>query len=178
MPATPAGEAPSRVSGSVAMRCSTPNSRAIGAVTKLLVAVMMAQSSPSRGAGAPARALRRPIIGRMLAFMNSRASASSSPRRMARERARAEVEELVDVERAGLVLLVELAVLRLVDVAVEHALLDQELRPLVVAVAGEQGVVEVEENEIHGALELHAMRGQSRFPRRPLVLPESASIRR
>ena len=98
--------------------------------------------------------------------------------RIARERGELEVEELADIERAGLVLREEFVVLRLVDATVEHALLDQELRPLVVAVAGEEGVVEVEENEIHGALELHAMRGQSRFPRRPLVLPESASIRR
>ena len=70
--------------------------------------------------------------------------------RIARERRELEVEERADIERAGLVLCEELVVLRFVDVTVEDALLDQELRPLVVAVAGEEGVVEVEENEIHG----------------------------
>ena len=72
------------------------------------------------------------------------------------ERARAigdrrelEVEELVDVERAVLVALVEPLVLRVVVVRVEHALLDQELRPGVVAVAVEECVVEIEEGELH-----------------------------
>ena len=60
-----------------------------------------------------------------------------------------EVEEGEDVERARLVLLVELDVLRLLHFAVEHALADEELRPGEVGVAGEQGVVEVEEDEIH-----------------------------
>ena len=67
--------------------------------------------------------------------------------RMARQRLQLEIEKLVDVERARLVLLVELLVARFVHLAVEHALLDQELRPFEVAVAGEQRVVEIEEGE-------------------------------
>jgi hypothetical protein len=59
-----------------------------------------------------------------------------------------EVEELVDVERAVLVALVEPFVLRVVVARVQDALLDQELRPLVIAVAIEQRVVEVEEGEL------------------------------
>src|SRR5262245_5004385 len=73
------------------------------------------------------------------------------PARMARERNELEIEELVDIERAGLVLAEELVVLRLVALAVEHAALDQELRPLVIAVTGEKRVVEVEERELHAA---------------------------
>src|SRR5262245_36877805 len=67
--------------------------------------------------------------------------------RMARQRLQLEIEELMDVQRAGLVLVVELLVARFVDFAVEHALLDQELGPLEIAVAREQRVVEVEEDE-------------------------------
>ncbi len=69
--------------------------------------------------------------------------------RVARERRELELQELEDVERAPLVLREELVVPRLVRRAVEHAALDQELRPLVVAVAGEERVVEVEEDEVH-----------------------------
>jgi hypothetical protein len=61
-----------------------------------------------------------------------------------------EVEEGMDVERAGLVLFVEFDVARFMHFAVEHALADQELRPLEIRIAGEQGVVEVEECQVHG----------------------------
>ena len=81
--------------------------------------------------------------------MNSRCHSSSTRARVARQRLQLEIEKLVDVERARLVLLVELLVARFVHLAVEHALLDQELRPLEVAVAGEQGVVEIEQGEPH-----------------------------
>ena len=60
-----------------------------------------------------------------------------------------EVEELEDVEGAGLVLVVEGLVAGLIDLPVEDALGDQKLGPLEIRVAGEQGVVEVEEDEIH-----------------------------
>jgi len=60
------------------------------------------------------------------------------------ERPKGEAEELVDVERAGHVLLVVGSILRLVLLAPQHALVDQELAPLIVAVASEQGVVEIE----------------------------------
>lgn len=69
--------------------------------------------------------------------------------RVAGEGGELEVEEFEDVERAGLVLFVERDVLRFLHLAVEHALADEELRPGEVGVAGEQGVVEVEEDEIH-----------------------------
>jgi hypothetical protein len=36
------------------------------------------------------------------------------------------------------------------DVAVEHTLADQELRPFEIRIAIEQGVVEVEQGEFHG----------------------------
>ena len=59
-----------------------------------------------------------------------------------------EVEELVDVERAVLVALEEPLVLRVVGLGLEHALLDEVLRPEIVAVALEQRVVQVEEDEL------------------------------
>ena len=55
--------------------------------------------------------------------------------RMRRERRELEVEELVDVERAVLVALVEPLVLRVVFAGMQHALLDQELRPRVIGIA-------------------------------------------
>src|SRR5574341_318803 len=74
------------------------------------------------------------------------------------ERTQREAEVLVDVERARLVLLVVLRILRLVLVARQHAAIDQELAPLVVAVAGEQRVVEVEQGQVHGSSERKASR--------------------
>jgi len=68
-------------------------------------------------------------------------------RRVARERAERKLEVFVDVERARLVLLEEHVVLGFVLLAVEHAPVDEELAPLVVAVAHEQGVVEVEQDQ-------------------------------
>ena len=64
--------------------------------------------------------------------------------RVARQPLQLKVEKLVNIEGAVLVLLVERIVARLVHLAVEHALLGQELRPLKVAVAAQQGVVEIE----------------------------------
>ena len=124
-----------------------PNSRAIGAVTKLLVAVITTRRSP-RWRSTSARAESR-MIGRILRCHELAMPRVEHGARMARQRLQLEVEELVDVERAGLVLLVELVVARFVDLAVEHALLDQELRPLEIAVAREQRVVEIEERELH-----------------------------
>ena len=69
--------------------------------------------------------------------------------RVVGERPQRKAEEFVDVQRAGLVLLVERTVLRFVVGALEHAAIDQELAPLVVAVAGEQRVVEVEQGQAH-----------------------------
>src|SRR2546430_1420330 len=64
-----------------------------------------------------------------------------------RERGELEFEGLADVERAFLVLAEETVVLRLVFGAIEHAALDEELRPFVVAVSREQRVVEIEERQ-------------------------------
>src|SRR5574340_869257 len=63
---------------------------------------------------------------------------------MAGQRLELEIEKLVDVQGARLVLLVELGVACLVDLAVEYALADEELRPFEVRIAAEQGVVEIE----------------------------------
>ena len=68
---------------------------------------------------------------------------------MARQRLQLEIEKLVDVQRPGLVMLEELLVARFVDFAIEHAFFDQKLCPLEIAVAGQQGVVQVEESEAH-----------------------------
>jgi hypothetical protein len=65
------------------------------------------------------------------------------------ERPQREAEKLVDVQGAGLVLLVERAVLRLLGFAHQYAAVDQELAPLIVAVAGEQRVIEVEKSQAH-----------------------------
>ena len=150
MPATLPVKRPLRCSGSVAIRCSTPNSRAIGAVTKLLVAVMIAHRSPAARCLRTSSRAGAPIIGRMRAAMKSRVPALEVGRLVRGERAQREAEELVDVERAGDVLVVVGAVLRLVALALEHAAVDEELAPLVVAVAGEERVVEVEQGQPHG----------------------------
>jgi hypothetical protein len=73
--------------------------------------------------------------------------------RVVGERAQGEAQVFVDVERAGDVLLVVDAVLRLVLRAVDHAPVAHELAPFVVAVAGEQRIVEVEQGQAHAARE-------------------------
>ncbi len=69
---------------------------------------------------------------------------------VAGQRLQLEVEEFEDVEGARLVLIVKNLVAGFVDFLVEYAFGNQELGPLEVGVAGEQGVVQVEEYEIHG----------------------------
>ena len=64
--------------------------------------------------------------------------------RMARQRLQLKIEKLMDIERAVPVLIEELLVARLVHLAVEHALLDQELRPFKIAVAGQQRIIQIE----------------------------------
>jgi hypothetical protein len=125
------------------------SSRAIGPVMKLLVAVTMAHSAPvSRW---PLTRPRAPSDrrGRICFVMNSACQASSSCATMARQRCELKIQELVDVERPGLVLFVEVRVACLVKLAVEHAFRDEELRPLEVGVSGEQRVVEVEKHQFH-----------------------------
>ena len=90
---------------------------------------------------------------------------------MTREGLQPKIEKLMDVERARAVLLVEVMVLRLVDFPVENALLHQELRPLEVAVPGEQGVVEIEQGKAHdersGRPAVSIWRGGNRAKMRP-----------
>ena len=64
---------------------------------------------------------------------------------VAGKRCELEVEKFVDIERAGLVLLVEAQVLGLVGIPLEDAVIDQELRPFVVAVPAEEGIVEIKQ---------------------------------
>ena len=68
---------------------------------------------------------------------------------MPRERLQLKIEKLPDVQCPGLVLLVKILIARLVDFTIEHTLLNQELRPFEIAVAGEKRIVEVEERELH-----------------------------
>ena len=51
--------------------------------------------------------------------------------------------------RTRLVLLVEFDIAGLMNFAVEHSLLDQVLSPLEVAIACEQGIIEVKQSEVH-----------------------------
>ncbi|MNT69578.1 hypothetical protein D3C72_2079060 [compost metagenome] len=70
--------------------------------------------------------------------------------REAGQRRQLEIEEFVDIQRAGLVLLVEVVVLPRVVLGVEDAAFDQEFRPFAVGVANDQGVVQVKQGKIHG----------------------------
>ena len=63
--------------------------------------------------------------------------------RITRQRLQLKIEKLVYVERAFFVLLVEFLITRFVDFAIEYTLLDQKLRPLKVAVAGKQRVIQI-----------------------------------
>src|SRR5690348_5437763 len=94
-------------------------------------------------------------------------------RRVLGERPQGEAEIFVDVERAGDVLLVIAPVLRLVVRAIEHAAIDEKLPPLVIAVPGEQRVVQVEEHEAHGAPD-----STGGTAARWLALPRSGAARR
>ena len=67
--------------------------------------------------------------------------------RVARQRLELKIEEFVDIQRAGLVLIVKCLIARLVHFTVKHAALDQELRPLEIAVAGKQRVVQIEKHQ-------------------------------
>ena len=62
-----------------------------------------------------------------------------------RQRRQLEGEKRADVQRAGLVIAIEAVVLELLMGLVDGADAGQEAAPFVVAVDGQQGVVEVEE---------------------------------
>ena len=69
---------------------------------------------------------------------------------MCRERRQGKAQEGVDIQRAGLVVGIELIVLALLFGFIHHAAPDEETSPLVVAVGGDEGVIEVKEGQIHG----------------------------
>ncbi|MCY1537503.1 hypothetical protein D9M68_729990 [compost metagenome] len=71
--------------------------------------------------------------------------------RVGRQRPQRKAQERLDVQRARLVVVVELVVLLPVNFLVDDAQADQEAAPFVVAVGRDQGVVEVKECQIHGA---------------------------
>jgi len=104
------------------------------------------------------RACRRADHGRNAAAHELGMPAFQLLGRVCGERPQREAEEFVDVERARLVLLVELGVLCLVLLALQHPLVDEELAPLVIGVARKQRIVEIEQAELHGSSALSASR--------------------
>ena len=66
----------------------------------------------------------------------------------------AEFEEFEDIQRASLVFVQETQVFALVGFAIDEILLDQKAAPQIVAVPGQQGVVEVENCQAHGVLSI------------------------
>ena len=68
-----------------------------------------------------------------------------------------EGEVLVDVERSRDVLLVISSVLRFIALAMEHPVVHQELPPFIVAIAGEQRVVQIEKSQAHARPSLAAV---------------------
>ncbi len=65
------------------------------------------------------------------------------------QRAQRKCEEGVNIQPPGLVIIVKSLVFGFVMRAIDHAFGDEELPPLVVGVAGQQGVVEIEQDEVH-----------------------------
>jgi hypothetical protein len=55
----------------------------------------------------------------------------------------------VDIQRTRLVLFVKRMIARRMQFAIQHAVLNQELRPFKVGIACQQGVVEVKQNQFH-----------------------------
>ena len=81
--------------------------------------------------------------------------------RITRQRRQLKIQKLEDVERPGLVLLVEVVVLRFVGLAFEHAFVDEELCPFIIAVARKQRVVQVEKRQFHGLFACNLMVSRS-----------------
>lgn len=65
------------------------------------------------------------------------------------QRAQLKIQKLVDVQRASLVVCKKLIVSRFKLGPVQNAFVDQELRPSMVGVNGQQGVVQVKQCEFH-----------------------------
>ena len=66
---------------------------------------------------------------------------------MFRERPQLKLEKGMNVEPAGFVIGEEACISALVAFGVDHAGFDQKLRPTVIAVTGDQGVVQIEERQ-------------------------------
>src|SRR5262249_12083696 len=81
--------------------------------------------------------------------------------RMTRQRLQLKIQKLVNVERARFVLFEERLIARLVDFAVEHPFVNQELSPLEIAVASEQRIIEVEQCEAHKGAAATLRRGKA-----------------
>ncbi len=69
---------------------------------------------------------------------------------MPSQRLQLEIEEFVNIERAGFVGFVEMAIARFVDLPIEHFLFDEELRPFEIAVSCQERVIQIEQGEAHG----------------------------
>src|SRR3954463_4138519 len=70
---------------------------------------------------------------------------------MTRQRLQLKIQKLMYIQRSGFILLVEFDILRFVHFSVEHALLNQELRPLEIAITSQKRIVEVKQRQIHDA---------------------------
>ncbi len=69
--------------------------------------------------------------------------------RQARQGFQGKTQKLEDVQGAGPVLIVEALVLALVAIRIHHPLARQEASPEVITVAGDEGVVQVENGQFH-----------------------------
>src|SRR5258706_530059 len=62
------------------------------------------------------------------------------------------IEELANIERAGFIGFVEVAIARIVNLPIKYFLFDQELGPFEIAVSGKEGIVQIEQGEAHGGV--------------------------
>ena len=124
-----------------------PSRAAIGSVRKRLVAVVSTSRSPAPRWRSTSSNDAAPSRGAIDVATKRSRSGAHCRRRAAGERRRVEGAELGGGDRAARVALGDVAVARREVVAIEHALVDQELAPQHVAVAGEQRVVEVEQRQ-------------------------------
>ena len=95
---------------------------------------------------------------------------------MFRQGAQLKIQELVNVQFANPVLVIEAPVLALVVGAIHDALFDQETAPQVITVTGDQCVVEVEQCQAHAYSSRKKNRSQAytkRLRRRLRGLPRA-----
>lgn len=70
--------------------------------------------------------------------------------RVVGQRCELEVEESLNVQHAGTILRIKVVILSREILPVDDPFIDQILCPGVIAVAGQQGMVEVEQGKLHG----------------------------